>query len=237
MKRRATILSVLSCLVILGVTLSVFAQQPAAPAAGAAARPAPQPIPLFFREGWKNTPALVPMAQAYVSNADLEVNMHGAGKEDFNVTTESNIPHIWTGLCTSSCALSLRNKDNYVDLSGKAKMKWLTKTSGFHEIRPVVKLADGTWLIGDHVDAYTYDYHESEFYFADIRWMKIDMDKVNTKGTLLDKVDLSKVDEVGFADLTPGSGHGTGGYSDVAWIEVYGKPLNRSAVAQPKGTN
>jgi catechol 2,3-dioxygenase-like lactoylglutathione lyase family enzyme len=41
------------------------------------------------------------------------------------------------------------------------------------------------------------------------------------------KVDLSKVDAVGFADLTPGSGHGTGGYSDVAWIEVYGKPVKR----------
>ena len=53
--------------------------------------------------------------------------------------------------------------------------------------------------------------------------------KVNTKGVFLDKVDLSKVDEIGFADLTPGSGHGTGGYSDVAWIEVYGKPVSRTA--------
>jgi len=36
---------------------------------------------------------------------------------------------------------------------------------------------------------------------------------------------LSKVDEIGFVDLTPGSGHGQGGYSDVGWIEVYGKPV------------
>jgi hypothetical protein len=39
---------------------------------------------------------------------------------------------------------------------------------------------------------------------------------------------LSKVDEIGFADLTPGSGHGQGGYSDVGRIEVYGKPVPRS---------
>jgi hypothetical protein len=44
-------------------------------------------------------------------------------------------------------------------------------------------------------------------------------------------VDLSRVDEIGFGDLTPGSGHGTGGYSDVAWIEVYGKPVKREGVA------
>jgi hypothetical protein len=40
--------------------------------------------------------------------------------------------------------------------------------------------------------------------------------------------DLSKVDEVGFADLMPGSGHGSGGYVNVAAFEVYGKPIKRS---------
>jgi hypothetical protein len=90
-----------------------------------------------------------------------------------------------------------------------------------------LKLADGTWLIGDHVDANTFDYHDSEFYLAEVRWLKLDMPSIRGKGTLLDKVDLSKVDAVGFADLTPGSGHGLGGFADVAWIEVYGKPVKR----------
>jgi hypothetical protein len=40
-------------------------------------------------------------------------------------------------------------------------------------------------------------------------------------------IDLSKVDEVGFADLIPGSGHGAGGYVNVASFEVYGKPVKR----------
>ena len=39
--------------------------------------------------------------------------------------------------------------------------------------------------------------------------------------------DLSKVDEVGFVDLMPSSGHGTGGYSQLAQIEVFGKPVPR----------
>jgi hypothetical protein len=39
--------------------------------------------------------------------------------------------------------------------------------------------------------------------------------------------DLSKVDEIGFADLIPGSGHGTGGYIQLGVIEVYGKSVPR----------
>jgi hypothetical protein len=35
-------------------------------------------------------------------------------------------------------------------------------------VRPVVKLADGTYLIGDHTDSSTLDYRESEFYFAEL---------------------------------------------------------------------
>ena len=39
--------------------------------------------------------------------------------------------------------------------------------------------------------------------------------------------DLSKVDEIGFTDLIPGSGHGPGGWSDVGKIEVYAKSVKR----------
>jgi hypothetical protein len=193
-----------------------------------AQRAAPQPIPLFFKETWKQAPGNVPITQQHVVNPDLLLNIYGAGgNQDFGVTSEGNVPHIWTGLCASSCALTLSHKDNFVDLTGKAKIRWLIKTSGFHQVHPVLKLADGTWLIGDHTDAYTFEYHESEFFLSEVRWLKLDMPKVQTKGTLLDKVDLSKVDQIGFADLTPGSGHGLGGFSDVAWIEVYGKPVKR----------
>ena len=39
--------------------------------------------------------------------------------------------------------------------------------------------------------------------------------------------DLSKVEEIGFADLMPASGHGTGGYIQLGKIEVYDKTLSR----------
>ena len=213
-------------LLFASLATGAFAQPPRA--AGGRRGAAEQAAPLFFRETWKDFSGNVPVTQEFVTNPDLRLALYGAGTEDFHVTNEGNTPHIWTGLCASSCALALSHKDNYVDLTGKAKIRWYTKTSGFHEVRPVLKLADGTLLVGNHVDANMLDYLESEFYVSDVRWLKLDPVTVRTKGTLLDKVDLSKVDAVGFADLSPGSGHGTGGYSDVAWIEVYGKPVKRS---------
>jgi len=218
-------------LMVVCTAASAFAQQQGGRGGGGRG-PAPQPPPpLFFKETWKQAPGNVPVTQEYVTNPDLQLFLYGTGKEDFGVTSEGNVPHIWTGLCATSCALTLGKKDSLVDLTGKAKIRWSLKTSGFHDVRPVLKLADGTYLIGDHTDADTFDYRESEFFLAEVHWMKVDMPKVQTKGTLLDKVDLSKVEEVGFADLMPGSGHGNGGYSDVAWIEVYGKPVPRDAAA------
>ena len=58
---------------------------------------------------------------------------------------------------------------------------------------------------------------------SEVRWIRLDADKVQTKGDFVAAPDLSKVDEIGFADLTPGSGHGAGGWVDVGEIDVYGK--------------
>jgi hypothetical protein len=58
--------------------------------------------------------------------------------------------------------------------------------------------------------------------------MVLDAETLTTKGHLLPTVDLSRVDEIGFVDLTPGSGHGFGGFSNLGWIEVYAKPVART---------
>jgi hypothetical protein len=144
-----------------------------------------------------------------------------------DLNSEGGTPHVWTGLCNPACAVTLKLKDSYADLSGKSHITWYSRTSGFHAIRPVVKLADGTLLAGDFADANTYDYRIVDFHLAQVRWLVLDPATLTTKGTLLPEVDLSKVDEVGFVDLTPGSGHGFGGFSNVGWIEVYGTAVPR----------
>jgi hypothetical protein len=228
------------CLICLWTPCGASAQQPtasAAPAAPAApgrgAGRAPGRPPLFFREDWKQPEGGEhPVdAAATVANPNLELKLYGPGAKDIQATgttgNESNPVHLWTGLCAENCAAALRDKENYVDLTGLAMIRWVTKVSGFHQVHPIVKLADGTWLVGDHGDGSTIDWHNDEFSLADVRWRKLNIAKVVTTGDWVNNPDLSKVDEVGFTDLLPGSGHGPGGWSDVGKIEVYGKPVKR----------
>jgi hypothetical protein len=212
-------------LIPLSMAASVAAQGPPA----RSTRP-----PLFFSEEWKQTAsggehAATPAES--VANAKLELKLYGPGAKDIQLSgvaqNESNPVHLWTGLCTELCAAALRDKENFVDLTGLAMIRWVTKVSGFHQVHPMLKLADGTWLVGDHGDGSTVDWHENEFSIADVRWRKLNVAKVVTTGDWVNNPDLSKVDEVGFTDLLPGSGHGPGGWSDVGKIEVYGKPVKR----------
>jgi hypothetical protein len=144
------------------------------------------------------------------------------------LNNENNPIHVWTGMCSTPCALAFRHKDNYADLTGLARIRWNTKTSGFHQIRPIVKLADGTWLVGDHTEGVTRDWLVSEFNVADVHWLKLDIDRVVTTGNIIERPDLSKVDEIGFVDLMPGSGHGAGGWSDVAQVDVFAAAAPRT---------
>jgi hypothetical protein len=213
---------------IAGILFAALMQTQAAQAQPPANRPPPEPpLPLLFKETWKPTPTptAVLLSQDMVSNPDLLVTVYGNPPD---VNSASGEPHIWTGMCSPACGVTLKLKDSYADLSGKAHITWTSRTSGFHQIRPLVKLADGTLLAGDFADENTYEYRTVDFHLATVRWLVLDPATLTTKGTLLPEVDLSKVDEVGFVDLTPGSGHGFGGYSALGWVEVYGKSVPRA---------
>lgn len=244
----------LRLLIAMGITCTVFAQQPApggargggarggargdgqaaaaaAPARGAAG--ARGRVPLFFREEWKQNAAESehPIDQTGVANANLELKLYGPSAKEIQIagsaTNETNPIHPWTGLCTTPCGLALRDKTNFVDLTGLARIKWNTKMSGFHQVRPIVKLADGTLLVGDKAVGNPVDWQEEEFSLSGMRWRRLDPERAVTVGDWVANPDLSKVDEVGFVDLLPGSGHGQGGWSDVAKFEVYGRPVPR----------
>jgi len=222
-----------SAVFILIAAAPTFAQPPAPPGGGRGGAPPPARAPLFLREEWKQTPAggEQPVTQESIANPNLELKLYGTTSKEVQLTgsadNENNPTHVWTGMCTTPCAVAFRDKNNVADLSGLARIKWVTKVSGFHHVRPIVKLADGTWLVGDHSDGSTVDWLTSEFSLAEVRWLQLDITNIVTKGNVVDKPDLTRVDEIGFADLMPGSGHGPGGWSDVAAIEVYGKPVKR----------
>lgn len=251
MTQRNLVVSTLMCLISLVIAYDAFAQQPAQPTAQQgqmpartaerAAAPTVAHPPLFFRLDWTQPPAAPehPLAQDAVGNSNLELKLYGPDGKDIQVTGSAQDPinnpvHLWTGVCASPCGIGLRDKNSYVDLTGLAKIRWYTRVAGFHVVRPIVKLADGTWLVGDRADGSTVDWIASEFYVSEVRWRKLDVERmVTTSGgpDWVEKPDLSKVDEIGFTDLMPGSGHGkNGGADDIAWIEIYGKPVSRTNV-------
>src|ERR1700729_1851795 len=84
--------------------------------------------PLFFREEWKRMPKDEehPLTQADSVNQDLEVKVYGDQTGILEVQHARPVGEptmAWTGLCKSNCALALRDKNNFVDLTGFAKIK------------------------------------------------------------------------------------------------------------------
>ena len=220
---------------------TVFAQEPAA------RMTAPS---LAFKVDWvrpasqENTKIRYTPVQENIADKDVEIKYYGAGAKQILTTgapgSEVTPYGVWTGTAETPFAITFRQKANYVDLTGLATIKWSTKTSGFHVVRPVVKLANGMLLVGDTTFESVPRLTVSEFSLTNVRWIKLDPDKVvtvnNGRGSAtpnneiwIPNPDLSKVDEIGFVDLMPGSGHGTGGWIQLGNIEVYGKLIPRQA--------
>ena len=223
----------LASALLMSVAISTATAQ--APARGGI----PMRPPLFFSESWKplSTPPddhnAWPVSPQGVASSSLELILLGTTSKEIQLVAgrggSNTVPtNLWTGTTTTPSAVALRDKTNFVNLSSPlAKIRWVVRTSGFHQAWPLVKLADGTWLVGDRPSGLQADFNESEFTPTDLRWLKLDPARVVTVGTWIEKPDLSKVDAVGFADLMPGSGHGSGGYINVGRIEVYGNPVKR----------
>jgi hypothetical protein len=204
---------------------------------------------LIFKVDWVRPPSQtdqVPIVQENVADPNVEVKWYGPGAKKLLTSgnpDSANAPFsVWSGECDAPFAITFRHKTNNLDLSGLSKIRWTTKTSGFHVVRPVVKLADGTMLVGDYSEMHVPMLTQTEFSLSGVRWLKLDPQRVvtlapgsaNPPGTVLGanetwvvNPDLTKVEEFGFADLMPASGHGTGGYIHLAGIEVYGKAVPR----------
>lgn len=195
--------------------------------------------PRFISESWKALPGPTddhgewPLSQAAVASPNLRLSVYGPSGKDMTLVSVRGSAdvyplNLWTGVTTSPVGATLKDTQNDVDLSDPmAKIRWVVRTSGFHQIRPLIRLADGTFLVGDKTTGPQADFDESDISIVDVRWMKVDPARMVTVGNLVDHPDLHKVDEVGFADLMPGSGHGNGGWVNVARIEVFGRPVRR----------
>jgi len=224
----------------------LFAQQPAQGqrAAGGTGAARASVAPAVFKVEWvqpAGQTGQVPIVQGNIADPNVEVKWYGEAAKHLLTSgtpgSETTPFTVWSGECDGPFAITFKHKNSMIDMSGSGKIRWVVKTSGFHVVRPVVKLADGTMLVGDHAESHTTTFLESEFTLFDVRWKKLDPERIVTVGTYspvgdaaawVANPDLTKVDEVGFADLMPGSGHGSGGWVNVTHVEVYGKAVRRS---------
>jgi len=223
----------LAGLMALGLPALAMAQAPAAPRAPAAERYVPEDHrpPLAFREDFVDEPNETPVTQVSIRNKALRFTTWGPGAamvaKSHHASPKDESGYIWTGSCTQVCGFTLYDPAAYLDLRGLAKVTWRTKETGFHQLRLMLKLAEGKTLVSDKTVNATSDWNVSEMTIQDIEWHGLNT-KTMTDDPVVKNPDLSKVAEIGWTDLMPGSGHGTpGGSTRVDWIEVYANKVPR----------
>ncbi len=243
-------------MVVFGVTqmpaVRAGAQAPAQAPAAAPRRPTLTRPPVFFTADWKQTEKGGEHPADSTARTKPNPEPHLYGNAPACSSPEENVKppcvqisgngsangdpiNLWNGLAQGPIAATVRDKNNFVDLSGYGRVRWRTRANGFHVLRPVVVLADGTAWVADRAEANTMDFLDTEFVLSNLRWLRLDLKRVVTMsagaGTAYydqyRTLDLSKVDEIGYADLLPGSGHGAGGWVNLGKFEVLGTPVKR----------
>lgn len=183
---------------------------------------------LFFREDWKETPPEVPLSQSHVDNPNLLLQIYGPGKDSLKKSNHERPVddpfYVWSGLCLDNWLISLKHRENNVDLSGFAKIRWRSKQAGLRNLRIALKLNNGSWIISDAFDGPSADWRITEFNLQEINWHRLDINRIVETGPAREP-DLSNVEEIGFTDLMPGGQ--SSACTRLDWIEVDGKPVKR----------
>ena len=127
-------------------TSVAFAQQtPAGRGQAAAAPPAAVRPPLLFKEEWRLPPHTgaptdenMRFTPSVAANERLEAKVYGPGASVVRAAEHEGRIDLWTGLATSPVAVTLRDKRNYMDLTGLARLRWIVRTNSIHVLYPVV---------------------------------------------------------------------------------------------------
>jgi hypothetical protein len=197
--------------------------------------------PRLFREEWQQHPSAlgVPtsplktaekyylLTQAAVTVPSLELKVYGADAKNVTIYRHESRLDLWTGLVSSPIGILVRDRTGLMDLTGQARVRAVLRTGPLHLLHPAVRLADGTLLVGDvGIDTHG-RFTQVDTFFEIQKWYGLDPITLAVK-LLVPKVDLTRVDEVGYVDLaSAGGGHGTTGWSNVSTFEVYAKTTAR----------
>ncbi len=192
----------------------------------------PRP-PLLYSEPWRLPPHTgeqtdenMRVTPAVVTNANLEVKLYGEDASVIRAAVHEERFDLWNGMTTSPSAVTLRDKRNFVNLTGPARLRWILRTNAIHTLNPVVRLADGRLIVGDRTITTYGEFLTVEVAFIGMRWYALDPAKV-VVGTEVVNPDLRRVDEVGVAMLAPGGGHGIAGSANLSNVDLFAFPVAR----------
>ena len=193
---------------------------------------APRP-PLLFSEPWRLPPYTgeqtdenMRFTPAVVTNPRIEVKLYGPDAKVLRAAVHEERIDLWNGMASSPVAVTLRDRRNYVDLTGAARLRWIVRTNAIHLLHPVVKLADGQFIVGDRAITTQGEFLTVEVAFSGMRWYALDPVKVVVL-TEVTNPNLRMVDEVGVAMLSPGGGHGFAGSANLSNVELFAFPIAR----------
>jgi len=212
-------------------TSVAFAQQ--TPSGRGPAPASNTPPPLLFTEGWRLPPhegaptdENMRFTPGVVANDRLEAKVYGTGASAIRAAEHEGRIDLWTGLATSPVAVTLRDKRNYLDLTGLARLRWIVRTSSIHTLYPVVKLVDGTYLAGNRGISTDGEFLQVDVAFGGMRWFKLDPVKVVVTSEVKNP-DFSRIDEVGLVTLAPGGGHGIAGSANFSTVQLFARAVPR----------
>jgi hypothetical protein len=185
---------------------------------------------LIYRESWKEIPPARPVTQEHVSHPELILSLHGPGRMGLKKSHHAEIAgdpyYIWSGKCEGIWALSLRHNRFFINFEDAGMVRGRANQSGGHRLRLIVKPVDGPWLVSDQFAGGSEHWREFEFRPLSLSWRLLDIDEVKVMGKA-PAVSLTKIDAVGFTDLSAGAG--SEACSRLAWIEVWGGEVLRPA--------
>ena len=212
-------------------TLTAAGQQQPAPGTQKPAM-TPRP-PVLFSEKWQLPPHTgepndenMRFTPAVVTNPRVEVKLYGLDAKVIRAAVHEERVGLWTGMASSPVAITLRDRNNYMDLTDAARLRWIVRTNAIHTLYPVVRLADGRLIVGDRAINTSGEYLTVEIAFSNMRWYGLDPQRVVVL-TEVTNPNLRRVDEVGLATLAPGGGHGIAGSANLSHVDVFASPVPR----------
>ena len=176
-------------------------------------------------------PAERPVTQEHVANPDLVLALHGPGAEQIKKSHHDEIAgdpyYVWSGKCAGTWAISLRHREALIDLSSGGLIRWRARQSGSRRLRPILKPADGPWMVSDQFDGPSAGWREFEIEVAKATWRMLDIETVTAHEPAKRlELCLARVDAIGVTDLMPGDG--SGNCSRLDWLEVWGRKVERA---------